>query len=69
MKIRQLISQDAQQYLNMRLEALQKNPEAFASSYQEEKYSSLGFEVFGTEKKAMKYNNIYFDENHMVLFL
>lgn len=32
-------------------------------------YSSMGFEVFGTEKKALKYNNTYFDEAHMVLFL
>ncbi|PAV31497.1 GNAT family N-acetyltransferase [Virgibacillus profundi] len=166
MKIRQLIAQDAHQYLNMRLEALQNNPEAFASSYQEEKnqsvdkyinrfkspqdsftfgafygyeligvvtlvkekrvklwhktsivamyvtkekrgygigkallveaiqkardlrvieqvyltvvttnssakrlYSSFGFKVFGTEKNALKYNDTYFDEYHMVLFL
>lgn len=166
MKIRQLNSQDAQHYLNIRLEALQKNPEAFASSYEEEKnhsvdkyidrfkysqdsftfgalegselvgvvtlvrekvlklrhranivamyvtqekrgygigkallteaiqkakdiggieqiyltvvttnesakrlYSSFGFEIFGTEKHALNYNNTYFDEDHMVLFL
>ncbi|MFJ6210182.1 GNAT family N-acetyltransferase [Lysinibacillus sp. NPDC092081] len=32
-------------------------------------YSSLGFEVFGTEKKAMKIGQEYFDEDYMVLFL
>jgi RimJ/RimL family protein N-acetyltransferase len=32
-------------------------------------YSSLGFEVFGTEKRALKFDNTYFDEDHMVLFL
>lgn len=32
-------------------------------------YSDLGFEVFGTEKKAMKYDNQYYDEDLMVLFL
>lgn len=32
-------------------------------------YSSMGFEVFGTEKKALKCDNTYFDEAHMVLFL
>lgn len=32
-------------------------------------YSSMGFEVFGTEKKALKSDNTYFDEDHMVLFL
>lgn len=166
MKIRPLIAQDAQQYLNIRFEALQKAPEAFASSYEEEKkqsvdkyinrfkspqdsftlgafndhelvgvvtlikekrikmrhranmvamyvtkekrgygigkalltdaiqrardieeieqiyltvvttnetakqlYASFGFTVFGTENNALKYNNKYFHEDHMVLFL
>lgn len=32
-------------------------------------YSSLGFEVFGTEKRAMKIDQQYFDEDYMVLFL
>ncbi|WP_240510186.1 GNAT family N-acetyltransferase [Virgibacillus profundi] len=31
--------------------------------------SSFGFKVFGTEKNALKYNDTYFDEYHMVLFL
>lgn len=166
MNIRQLIAQDAEQYLNIRLEALQKAPEAFASSYEEEKnqspdkyrgrfdssqnsftlgafngdelvgvgtliketrskllhranivamfvkeeerghglgkllltdainkarelneieqiylsvvrknksakrlYLSSGFEVFGTEKNALKFNDTYYDEDQMVLFL
>ena len=33
-------------------------------------YSSLGFNVFGTEKKGLKLeNNIYFDVDFMILFL
>ncbi|MBG9456131.1 acetyltransferase [Lysinibacillus sphaericus] len=32
-------------------------------------YSSLGFEVFGTEKRALKIGQQYFDEDYMVLFL
>lgn len=32
-------------------------------------YSSLGFQVFGTEKNALKINNMYYDEDYMVLFL
>ena len=33
-------------------------------------YTLMGFEVFGTEKRALKLeNNIYFDEDQMVLFL
>ncbi|WP_203249115.1 GNAT family N-acetyltransferase [Sporosarcina beigongshangi] len=32
-------------------------------------YVSLGFEVFGTEKRALKVGDTYFDEEHMVLFL
>ncbi len=33
-------------------------------------YSSLGFEVFGTEKKGLRLeNNSYFDVDYMILFL
>jgi RimJ/RimL family protein N-acetyltransferase len=32
-------------------------------------YTSLGFEVFGIEEKAIMVNNVYYDEEHMVLFL
>ncbi|MDG4656784.1 GNAT family N-acetyltransferase [Ectobacillus antri] len=32
-------------------------------------YQNLGFQVFGTEEKALYYNNVYYDEEHMVLFL
>lgn len=32
-------------------------------------YTSLGFEVYGTEKRALKLNDTYVDEDHMVLFL
>ncbi len=30
-------------------------------------YTSLGFEVFGNEKRALKVGNQYYDEQHMVL--
>lgn len=32
-------------------------------------YTSLGFEVFGEEKRALKIDNTYFDEEYRVLFL
>lgn len=32
-------------------------------------YSSLGFEVFGTEKRALKIGQQYFDEDYMALYL
>ncbi|MFA1822098.1 N-acetyltransferase family protein [Virgibacillus oceani] len=166
MEIRQLDIDDAQNYLSLRLEALQNSPYAFASSYEEEKddaaekyrvrfhaaknsftfgafkgtqlagvitlvseqkvklkhranivamyvkpeergkgigkalineaiqkarsmggieqlyltvvtsneaakklYSSMGFEVFGKEEKALKIDDVYYDEAWMVLFL
>lgn len=166
MKIRRLGAQDARNYLTIRLKALKNNPEAFGSSYEEEKarpvemyanrlsseesitygaflhnqlvgtvtlvrekyvkfrhranivgmyvdpenrgsgigrlllieaikqaqaieeieqlnlsvvttnepaknlYTSLGFKVFGTEKRALKLDELtYLDEHHMVLFL
>src|SRR4051812_11074877 len=37
MEIRELGPQDAKDYFQIRLEALYKNPEAFGSSYEEEK--------------------------------
>lgn len=30
-------------------------------------YNSLGFEVYGVERNALKYNGQYFDEDLMVL--
>ncbi|MBO0996065.1 GNAT family N-acetyltransferase [Bacillus sp. SD088] len=41
MEIRLLNPLDAKNYLDLRLEALQTNPEAFASSYEEEKDQSV----------------------------
>ncbi|WP_017378890.1 GNAT family N-acetyltransferase [Paenisporosarcina sp. TG-14] len=35
MKIRKLIGEDAEVYWNLRLEALQQNPEAFATTYED----------------------------------
>ena len=32
-------------------------------------YASCGFEVFGREKNALKHEDSYYDEEHMVLFL
>ncbi|MCD8502343.1 MAG: GNAT family N-acetyltransferase [Bacillaceae bacterium] len=32
-------------------------------------YTSMGFEVFGKEKRALKLGHTYYDEEHMVLFL
>ena len=32
-------------------------------------YTSLGFEVYGTEKRALKIEQTYLDEDLMVLFL
>ncbi|WP_108669253.1 GNAT family N-acetyltransferase [Peribacillus acanthi] len=32
-------------------------------------YQSIGFEVFGEEKRALKLDGRYLDEQHMVLFL
>ncbi|WP_353761517.1 GNAT family N-acetyltransferase [Bacillus cereus group sp. RP43] len=32
-------------------------------------YASCEFEVFGKDKKALKFDNTYYDEEHMVLFL
>jgi ribosomal protein S18 acetylase RimI-like enzyme len=32
-------------------------------------YASLGFKVFGIEEKALKNQHVYYDEEHMVLFL
>ncbi|RCW62134.1 GNAT family N-acetyltransferase [Saliterribacillus persicus] len=32
-------------------------------------YSSCEFEIFGKEKRALKLDNTYYDEEHMVLFL
>lgn len=30
-------------------------------------YKNLGFKVFGLEKRALKVNDVYYDEEHMVL--
>jgi len=32
-------------------------------------YSSMGFTVYATEKKALKFDNTYFDEDFMILFI
>jgi RimJ/RimL family protein N-acetyltransferase len=32
-------------------------------------YTSLGFKTYGTEEAALKVNDNYYDEEHMVLFL
>ncbi|MEC0267087.1 MULTISPECIES: GNAT family N-acetyltransferase [Paenibacillus] len=32
-------------------------------------YKSLGFEIYGVERKALKYNGRYYDEDLMVLYI
>jgi RimJ/RimL family protein N-acetyltransferase len=32
-------------------------------------YESLGFETYGVERRALKYNGQYYDEDLMVLWL
>ncbi len=32
-------------------------------------YTSLGFSEYGHEKRALKADGVYYDEDHMVLFL
>ena len=32
-------------------------------------YQSVGFEIYGTERNALKYNDRYFDEDLMALHL
>lgn len=32
-------------------------------------YTSLGFDCFGRDKRALKFGHTYYDEDHMVLFL
>ncbi|MFD1040487.1 hypothetical protein ACFQ3N_19095 [Virgibacillus byunsanensis] len=53
MEIRQLIPNDAEKYFNLRLEALQRNLEAFSSTYEEEKDYSL-------EKYQNRFKDDYF---------
>ncbi|GAA0303600.1 RimJ/RimL family protein N-acetyltransferase [Gracilibacillus halotolerans] len=50
MKIRKLISADADEYFSLRLEALQDSPTAFATTYEEEKNQSA-------EKYKLSFNN------------
>lgn len=80
MELRILKPSDADNYRRIRLEALQKanNLEGIEQIYltvvtkneiAKRLYSSMGFEVFGTEKKALKCDHAYFDEDQMVLFL
>ncbi|GEO27969.1 hypothetical protein AAC03nite_37540 [Alicyclobacillus acidoterrestris] len=39
------------------------------NEYAKRLYKSVGFEVYGVERNALKYNGQYFDEDLMVLFL
>ncbi len=32
-------------------------------------YESMGFKTYGIEKRAIKMNGVYSDDEHMVLFL
>jgi RimJ/RimL family protein N-acetyltransferase len=54
-----------------RLETIEKVNLSVVSSNEKAKrlYTSLGFKVFGVEEDALKVNEVYYDEEHMVLFL
>lgn len=47
----------------IRLTAISENDSA------KKLYRSLGFEVYGVEEKALKFNGLYFDEDLMVLHI
>ncbi|MGM0834747.1 MAG: N-acetyltransferase family protein [Bacillota bacterium] len=65
MEIRKLVRSDAESYFALRLEALQQNPEAFSSSYEEESIRSP--EVYGNRLEG-KFSFTYgaFDEENLI---
>ncbi|MBM7621158.1 RimJ/RimL family protein N-acetyltransferase [Bacillus tianshenii] len=65
MDIRKLGRSDAESYFALRLEALQQNPEAFASSYEEESVRSP--EVYGNRLEGeSSYTYGAFDEGNLI---
>ncbi|WP_409298748.1 N-acetyltransferase family protein [Peribacillus sp. SCS-26] len=65
MEIKRLVKEDAGIYKPLRLEALKNSPEAFGSSYEEEK--DLGLEV--TERRFSQENSFTFgafEENRLI---
>lgn len=65
MAIRLLTEKDAQAYRDLRLEALQKNPEAFAAIFEDEQKNSIEY-----YRNRLKRNEFwtygYFDQNELV---
>ncbi|WP_342429687.1 GNAT family N-acetyltransferase [Neobacillus sp. FSL H8-0543] len=53
------------------IEAIEKINLAVMASNQKAKklYEKLGFQTYGLEEKAMKINNTYYDDEHMVLHI
>ena len=67
MKIKRLQSQDAEQYWNLRLEALKQNPEAFATSYEEAIQRKNPVErVSGNLEQEENYTFGAFDQEELV---
>ena len=65
MAIRLLTENDAQDYRDLRLEALQKNPEAFAATFESEQKNSV--EYYQNKLKRNEFWNYgYFDQNELV---
>jgi len=83
MKIRLLTADDWQIWKKIRLEALQNSPITDAKSKVLQLhltcvtsnqgaiqfYQKHGFKIYGTEPRALKIGNIFFDEHLMVLDL
>ena len=71
--IRVLNEEDVARYRSIRLRALQSNPEAFGSTYEQE--AKFSIEQFAERLKpeegkfVLKYNGGYASEDLMVLFL
>lgn len=64
MEIRLLTAQDATSYRTLRLEGLQTNPEAFGSSFEEEK--DMGLELFASRLEAQgSFTFGAFDQNEL----
>lgn len=57
-RLRKLRFEDAEQYRQLQLEA--------GNSRAKELYESFGFQVWGTEPKAVRVDGVYYDDYHMI---